>query len=277
MTNHKNHKHQDDTVLEIDSIEKNAHPKSDVIKLVENSGLQNRHSFDPADDTELEFDRIEDKVHTESEAIDLVLEQGPQRPIDIVIESGTINQIDLILDQKPKDQDSRDAIENSDLEIDGGETDDAGNTVKFGIIRDNPVYQSPANELLFDNENKNLNTACKNGMVQFQIGETLPQGNVKTWVPILLSKWCIKLAKRGHKGAQHRLGCMYALGSGVKKNQIMAYTWYKVAALQKSSGALSKLNKIESKLTSAHIHYAKELSEQYYKLYVVPFQARLNS
>lgn len=82
----------------------------------------------------------------------------------------------------------------------------------------------------------------------------------------------MKLAKRGHSGAQHRLGCMYALGSGVKQNQIMAYTWCKVAALDKSSGALSQLKEIESKLTSAHISYAKMLSEQYYKMYVLPFK-----
>ena len=247
-TNWTNCLGKDDTVLEVDEIEGIRRLQANVVEPVETSVSQDRVSCDPKDDTELEIDDIEDSIRIESEVVDLWLEQGSEASIDIVLDTCAEGQIDIVLGQLSTNRDTND------------------------IEGDYAVDQSAVNEFLFDDEFTNLNPTSQNGIARFQIGETPHKGNVKTWGSTLVFRWCMKFAKRGHRGAQHRLGCMYALGSGVKQNQIMAYTWCKIAALDKSSGALSQLREIESKLTSAHIYYAKMLSKQYYKMYVLPFK-----
>lgn len=272
VTNRTNCLSKDDTVLEVDGIEGISRLQADVVESVETSGSQNRFSCDPEDDTELEIDGVEDKKRIESEFVDLWLEQGSKAAIDIIVDTDSESQIDIVLGQPSTNRDTNDIEGDTDIEIEGLEMDAMFDTATVGNDRDYALTQSAVNEFLFDDEFTNLNPTCQNGIARFQIGETSHQVNVKTWCSTLVSRWCMKLAKRGHSGAQHRLGCMYALGSGVKQNQIMAYTWCKVAALDKSSGALSQLKEIESKLTSAHISYAKMLSEQYYKMYVLPFK-----
>ena len=272
VTNRANCLSKDDTMLEVDEIEGISRLQADIVESVETSGSQNRFSCGPEGDTELEIDDIEDNMGIETEVVDLWLEQGSEAAIDIVLDTDSESQINIVLGQPSTNPDTNDIEGDTGIEIGGLEMDAKLDTASVGNDQDYAVNQLAVNEFLFDDEFTNLNPTCKNGIARFQIGETSHQVNVKTWGPTLVFRWCMKLAKRGHGGAQHRLGCMYAMGSGVKQNQIMAYTWCKVASLHKSSRALSQLKEIESKLTSAHIYYAKMLSEQYYKMYVLPFK-----
>jgi len=87
-------------------------------------------------------------------------------------------------------------------------------------------------------------------------------------------KWYLRSAKNGYRRAQHRLGSMYARGTGVKQNYIKAYAWCKVSASQHSRRALLKLKKIEHHMDPDEISNARKLSRQYYEKYVVPFSHR---
>jgi len=83
-------------------------------------------------------------------------------------------------------------------------------------------------------------------------------------------KWYLQSAKKGYRRAQHRLGSMYARGTGVTRNYIEAYAWCKVSAAQHSRRALLKLKKIEPHLSAEQITKARKLSRQYYERYVAP-------
>jgi len=218
------------------------------------------------EDTVLEVDDIETGIHRNIKNIDLVLESGSQ------------TQIDIALDQGSPYQNSCDHKNETDLEIAGIDQDESSTSTTLGSDRDFPGNQSKTIEVLFDDEimtlnSEHRNSEYRNSIEQFQLGETSPPGNVRTWVPRLASKCCMQLAKRGHRGAQYRLGCMYALGSGVNQNHVMAYTWCKISAMQHSPKAPLKLREIESSLTSAHIDYARSLSGRYYNMYVEPFSS----
>ncbi len=107
--------------------------------------------------------------------------------------------------------------------------------------------------------------------VQFELGQMFQQGNDKTRDYEQAAKWYSLSAKQGFRRAQHRLGAMYARGWGVTRNYIEAYAWCRVSAAQHSRRALLKLRKIEPKMSTEQISYAKMLSRRYYDMYVAPF------
>lgn len=81
-------------------------------------------------------------------------------------------------------------------------------------------------------------------------------------------QWYLQSAKQGYRKAQHRLGSMYARGTGVTQNYIKAYAWCKVSASQHSRRALLKLKKIERHMSAGQIAIARKLSRQYYQTYI---------
>jgi len=83
-------------------------------------------------------------------------------------------------------------------------------------------------------------------------------------------QWYLQSARKGYRRAQHRLGSMYARGTGVTQNYIKAYAWCLVSASQHSRRALFKLRKIESYMSREQISDARKLSKQYYEIYTAP-------
>jgi TPR repeat protein len=224
--------------------------------------ISNQYSRDHEDDTYLEIDGIEDSIHRERETGDLLLKQGLH------------SQIDIVLEQESHGQDAHDTEGDIDLEFEGIEGDDRCAPVTFDSRRDYSSSQPKTTEVLFDDDVVILNSKNQNSITRFQLGETFQPSNVRTWGPKLVAKWCMQLAKQGNHRAQYRLGCMYALGFGVQRNYIMAYTWCKISALRDSTRASLRLKKIEPNLTTMHIYYARKLSRQYYEKYVIPFSHR---
>ena len=107
-------------------------------------------------------------------------------------------------------------------------------------------------------------------ITQFELGEMFQKdGRTRDYGAAF--KWYLQSAKHGHRRAQHRLGTMYARGTGVARNYIKAYAWCKVSALQHSRRAVLKLKKIEPCLSVKQISRARKLSRQYYELYIAPF------
>ena len=107
-------------------------------------------------------------------------------------------------------------------------------------------------------------------ITQFELGEMF-QKDKRTRDYSSAFKWYMHSAKHGYRRAQHRLGTMYARGTGVSRNYIKAYAWCKVSASQHSRRALLKLKKIEPYLSIEQISCARKLSRKYYELYVTPF------
>jgi TPR repeat protein len=107
-------------------------------------------------------------------------------------------------------------------------------------------------------------------ITQFELGEMFQKDN-NTRDYSSAFKWYMQSAKHGYRRAQHRLGTMYARGTGVTRDYTKAYAWCKVSALQHSRRALLKLKIIEPYLSVEQISCAKKLSRRYYELYVTPF------
>ena len=110
-------------------------------------------------------------------------------------------------------------------------------------------------------------------ITQFELGEMF-QKDDRTRDNGSAFKWYMQSAKHGYRKAQHRLGTMYARGTGVTRNYIKAYAWCKVSASQHSRRALLKLKKIEPYLSVEQTSRARKLSRRYYELYVAPFSQR---
>ncbi len=113
-------------------------------------------------------------------------------------------------------------------------------------------------------------------ITQFELGEMFEKEDSELDYRSAF-KWYLRSAKNGYRRAQHRLGSMYARGTGVKQNYIKAYAWCKVSAAQHSRRALLKLKKIEFRMDPDEISNARKLSRQYYEKYVVPFSHRLQT
>ena len=107
--------------------------------------------------------------------------------------------------------------------------------------------------------------------IEFELGEIFGEYKNKARRQELNAKWYMQLAKQGYRRAQHRLGCMYAQGIGVPKNDIKAYAWCKISASQQSPRAMLHLKEIESRLPADKIFHARKLSRHYYETYVAPF------
>ena len=51
------------------------------------------------------------------------------------------------------------------------------------------------------------------------------------------ANWFLRSAQQGYRKAQFKIGVMYARGVGVKRDDIEAYAWLKIASLQGSAKA----------------------------------------
>ena len=58
-----------------------------------------------------------------------------------------------------------------------------------------------------------------------------------------------RLAEQGDATAQTNLGVMYAIGAGLRQNNVRAYAWFSVAAAQGDEDARSKRDIISETLT----------------------------
>ena len=112
-----------------------------------------------------------------------------------------------------------------------------------------------------------LNAEDRSCITQFELGEMFEK-NDRALDYTSAFKWYLYSAKHGYRKAQHRLGTMYARGTGVARNYIEAYAWFKVSAAQHSRRALLKLKIIEPNLSTEQLYLARKLSRQYYELYV---------
>ncbi len=109
-------------------------------------------------------------------------------------------------------------------------------------------------------------------VTQFELGEMFQKDHFARDYGSAF-QWYLQSAKKGYRRAQHRLGCMYARGTGVTQNYIKAYAWCMVSASQHSRRALYKLKKIEPYMSAEQIFDARKLSRQYYEMYITPFKA----
>ena len=107
-------------------------------------------------------------------------------------------------------------------------------------------------------------------VTQFELGEMFQkQHNALDYISAF--QWYLQSARKGYRRAQHRLGCMYARGTGVSQNYIKAYAWCMVSASQHSRRAMLKLKIIEPHMSAEQISDARRLSRQYYETYITPF------
>ena len=80
------------------------------------------------------------------------------------------------------------------------------------------------------------------------------------------------LAEQGDADAQFNLGIMYANGEGVPKDYVQAYAWMSIAATQGNANAQKGKGTLKKEMTREQIAKGQELSSEYWKKYVVPFQ-----
>jgi hypothetical protein len=104
-------------------------------------------------------------------------------------------------------------------------------------------------------------------------GEGVPQ-NYKEAV-----RWYRKAAEQGDAVAQLHLGVMYNEGKGVAVNRVLSYAWLNISAAQGVEKASKFRDKVATALYKSGIALnknlvakAQEISMEYYKKYVEPFQ-----
>ena len=71
------------------------------------------------------------------------------------------------------------------------------------------------------------------------------------------------LAAGGYAKAQHFLGAMYAKGRGVRRNYVLAYLWWSLAAAQSNKNAATKLGLIEMRMTRADVSRAQAMAAKW--------------
>ena len=84
-------------------------------------------------------------------------------------------------------------------------------------------------------------------------------------------KW-IRSAEQGDAEAQFNLGLMYGNGLGVLQDYKEAYIWLNIATAQGHKNGKEARDLVANKLDPATLSEAQELSKEYYKKYVEPFQ-----
>lgn len=75
------------------------------------------------------------------------------------------------------------------------------------------------------------------------------------------------LAEKGNSDAQYYMGVMFANGQGVKRNYIVAYAWYSVAA-EEQDMAEENRDDIEVTLSEPQLAQAKKLAREYTQKYL---------
>ncbi|MCP4253865.1 MAG: sel1 repeat family protein [Candidatus Scalindua sp.] len=85
------------------------------------------------------------------------------------------------------------------------------------------------------------------------------------------AKWYRKAAEQGLAIAQLNLGIRYAQGEGVLQDYVESYAWLNISAAQGRGNAKHR-DSVAKRLSPDALALAQELSEEYYKKYVEPFQ-----
>ena len=97
-------------------------------------------------------------------------------------------------------------------------------------------------------------------------GQGVPQDYVEA------RKWFLTATEQGHAEAQFNLGVLYDHGQGVPQDYVTAYAWFNLAAAQGADNAKKARDIVAEKLDTASLARAQKLSDEYFKLYVEPFQ-----
>ena len=82
------------------------------------------------------------------------------------------------------------------------------------------------------------------------------------------AKWYRKAAEQGHVDAQVSLGGLYELGYGVKKDHVIAFVWYNIAAENGDTewgAGWKNVRELAGKMTHDQIAKAGELSKELIK------------
>jgi localization factor PodJL len=69
-------------------------------------------------------------------------------------------------------------------------------------------------------------------------------------------------ARQGQPEAQDSLGVMYDNGYGVKKDYVLAYTWFDVAASQGNKAAARHRDDIANRMSPSQIDEGRELARE---------------
>jgi hypothetical protein len=116
-------------------------------------------------------------------------------------------------------------------------------------------------------------------VAQYKLGEMyysgygVPEYDLKEAV-----RWYRKAAEQGYVRTQYTLGVMYRDGEGVPKDLVASYAWLNISAAQGYKDFLDEVraselrDRVAKKLPAAALAIAQELSMEYYKKYVEPFQ-----
>ncbi len=89
----------------------------------------------------------------------------------------------------------------------------------------------------------------------------------------LALKWFRKSAEQGNAFAQGLLGVMYMRGKGVPRDNVESYAWLNISVAQGFVDDTAEMrDSVAKKLSPKALAKAQELSMEYYKKYVEPFQ-----
>jgi TPR repeat protein len=76
---------------------------------------------------------------------------------------------------------------------------------------------------------------------------------------------CTKAAEQGTPQAQYELGLMYATGSGVPKDHILAFLWLDLAATQGHKDAAGARDTVRKRMIPEQIDEAERLTFEWYE------------
>ena len=97
--------------------------------------------------------------------------------------------------------------------------------------------------------------------VMYSTGRGVPKNDTEA------VRWYRMAAEQGVADAQFNMGYMYATGEGIPKDYVQAYAWYNIAAAQGHKTAKENLEIITTKMSTAGITKAQELSREYWEAY----------
>ncbi len=107
---------------------------------------------------------------------------------------------------------------------------------------------------------------------QNDLGLLYQDGQGVAWDYVEARKWYLKAAGQGYAAAQNNLGALYQNADGVAQDYTMAYVWHNSAAARGHATASKNRAAVVAKLDAASLAEAQELSKEYFKRYVEPFQ-----
>ena len=99
-------------------------------------------------------------------------------------------------------------------------------------------------------------------MAQYNLGVCYANGEGVPKDDGIAVSWYRKAAVQGNAMAEYNLGVCYANGKGVPKDDVLAYMWYNLAAVQDSDAAKNRENLTKS-MTSEPIAEAQHMSREW--------------